>query len=150
MQISNEILTDYKQTVFKVLEYSKKYKDDWSEVLKYCSIESPVDFYEYVRKLPFLGDRGGEILSRAIYTLNPNWTYNRDCDDKTLAICNYAESNLIPYRLKVIGEKKTPHHIYPELNLNGNWYVFDATFPERCFFGKKLYSENFVKIFYPT
>lgn len=151
MQVSKNELTDFRETVSKVLEFGKKYKDDWRSVIKYNpSVKTALDYYEYVKFLPFLGDRGVEIVTRAIYTLDPNWSYNRDCDDKTVAICNYAEANSIPYRVKVIGENDRPHHIYPELQIEGKWYVFDATFPDRCHFGKKLYKEKFIEIFYPT
>lgn len=151
MRVSNEELGDYRITVSKVLDFGKKYSEDWKTALKFNpNIKNAIDFYEYVKSLKFLGDRGEEIITRALYTLDPKWTYNRDCDDKTVAIGNFAEANKIPWRVKVVGEKDRPHHIYPELKLGNIWYIFDATFPDRCAFGKKLYKEKFVEIYYPT
>lgn len=114
----------------------------------------PYFVYNYVRDLPFIEDPEGiETVARPAFVLWRGWKNNRDCDDKSTAIAAYCESRKIPYRFAVVGENEdpalNPHHVYPELRLDGAFVPFDATYPERCVLGERLYEERFRKVFYP-
>lgn len=140
-------LESYKQTVAKIFEFAKQYKSDLEE-LKNKSIYG---FYNLVRNLPYHADpKGEETVVRPKYTILPDWQGARDCDDKTLLIGAFCELAGIAWRSIVCGQTKfKPHHIYPEVKLNGHWQSADATYPDRCMFGKNLYEEKFRKVFEP-
>ncbi|MBE7410551.1 MAG: hypothetical protein L6Q54_15665 [Leptospiraceae bacterium] len=145
MKISSVPLKDYIQTVETVLRLAKDYTID---LIPFYGM-TIFAFYNYVRRLPYISDPvGKETVSRPKYTLDINWTGARDCDDKTVPILAKAIILNIPSRAVVCGEMERPHHIYPEIKINGNWMVADATYPERCLFDKKLYNEKFRKEFY--
>lgn len=143
--VKREPLKSYKQTVTKVFQFVKLYEDDL-DFLKDLSI---FDFYNYVRALPYHSDPPKkETVVRQKYTIRPDWSGARDCDDKTLLILSFANLKNISGKAVVCGQGEAPHHIYPELEFNGKFYSADATYP-RCQFGKKLYTENFRKVFKP-
>lgn len=136
-------LKDYIDTLKVIISFAEKYQTDL-EQFKNTNIYK---FYDIVRKLPYVADPVGvETVSRPKYLIDPNWTGPRDCDDKTLLIAAQAEQLKIPYRIIVCGQGTKPHHVYPEISLNGNWVSSDATYP-RCQLGNLLYKENFRKVY---
>lgn len=138
-------LENYIQTVETVLRLAKNYTKD---LIPFYGM-TIFAFYDYVRRLPYIPDPvGKETVSRPKYTLNPEWTGARDCDDKTVPLLAKAIVLNIPARAVVCGQGEKPHHIYPEIQMNGDWITADATYPERCILNKKLYNENFRKEFY--
>ncbi|MCE9499014.1 MAG: hypothetical protein K8R21_00615 [Leptospira sp.] len=143
--VKTENLNSYKQTVSKVFEFAERYKADL-EFLKNMTI---FEFYNLVRALPYHPDpKGEETVVRQKYTIQPEWKGARDCDDKTLLILSFANLKNIPGQAVVCGQGERPHHIYPEIELNGKIFPADATYP-RCSFSKKLYNEKFRKVFKP-
>lgn len=146
MKATIKDLTSYKETVEKVFQMAKEYQDDLEKFKDYNFFK----FYCLVRSLPYVRDPiGKETLSRPLYTLNENWKGSRDCDDKTILLVAKAIQDKKPVRAIVCGKNDRPHHIYPEIELNGNWIPVDATYPERSVLGKYLYNEKFREVFYP-
>lgn len=138
-------LNSFRDTVDKVFEFADLFKED----LRFLEDIDIFTFYNYVRSLPYIKDpKGEETVVRQKYTIRPDWMGCRDCDDKTLLILSFAKLKNISGRSVVVGQNKKPHHIYPELELNGNFVPADATFT-RCKFGERLYNENYRKVFYP-
>lgn len=144
MKKTVEELESYRQTVQKIFELIQKYYEDLSSKSNY-SIEQ---IYDLVRKLPYVPDpKNEETISRPKYTLKSNWAGARDCDDKTVILGAWAYSKSIPFRLIVSGQKKTPHHVYPEFFILNVWVPMDATY-SYCKLGKKLFKESFREIYY--
>lgn len=141
MQATRKNLDSYRETVAAIFRLAETYPQDVSEFKNIYAL------YNFVRKLTYKRDPPGkEFLSRFFYTKNENYPI-RDCDDKTLPIISYAILKNIPNRIIVCGVGDSPHHVYPELFIFNSWTPADATFSDRCTFGKYLYEENFRKIF---
>lgn len=138
-------LESYKQTVAKIFEFADKYASDLDEFKN----DSIFKFYNFARALPYHADpKGEETVIRPKYTKLIDWKGARDCDDKTLLILAFCNLQKIPGRSVVCGQTRfKPHHIYPEVSLNGKWMSADATYYDRCMFGKNLYEEKFRKVF---
>lgn len=138
----------YETTVEQCFRLAKAYAADVDEY----HFADYVEAYLYVRALPFIEDpQGVETVARPAFSLSPRWTMNRDCDDKSTALGAFAERRGIKYRFAVVGEEmdnaKNPHHIYPEFFLDGRWIPMDATYPDRCKMGERLYEERFRRVF---
>ncbi|EMO96273.1 hypothetical protein [Leptospira interrogans] len=137
-------LGSYQDTVEDVFRIAYLYPQDLGEYLH----KSIFELYNLIRSLPYCPDPPGlETVSRFKFTRLP-WFPIRDCDDKTIPILSWAIYHNVPCRAVVCGQAVRPHHIYPELSLNGHWLTVDATYPDRCTFGQKLYGENFREEFY--
>jgi hypothetical protein len=124
MEINNYRLETFDKTVLKIIEFSKNYKNDLIDFK-----ETPFyDFYLFIKNLPYRADpKNIETLSRPALTLNKNYS-PRDCDDKTILICAFCELKKIPYKIVVTGKNKKFHHVFPQVFLNGNWIIADATY----------------------
>ncbi|TGK25387.1 hypothetical protein [Leptospira stimsonii] len=137
-------LGSYVETVQDVFRFASQYPQDLGEFLN----KSIYELYNFVRSLPYCPDPPGlETISRFKFTRLP-WFPIRDCDDKTVPLLSWAMFNKVPCRAVVCGKGERPHHIYPEVFLNGGWISADATYSHRCMFGQKLYGENFREEFY--
>ncbi|EQA61800.1 hypothetical protein [Leptospira alexanderi] len=137
-------LESYEDTVMDVFRLAYQYPEDLGEYENKIIFE----LYNVVRLLPYHADPVGlETVSRFKYTKDPKFPI-RDCDDKTVPILAKAILDKIPCRAVVCGKGNRPHHIYPEIQLNGHWIPADATYPERSVFGQKLYGEMFRREFY--
>ncbi|WP_078124768.1 hypothetical protein [Leptospira alexanderi] len=137
-------LDSYEDTVSEVFRMAFLYPEDLGEY----KTKSIFDLYNFVRALPYYADPVGlETVSRFKFTRDPEFPI-RDCDDKTVPILSKAMIDKIPCRAVVCGKTNRPHHIYPEIQLNGHWVPADATYPTRSVFGQKLYGENFRKEYY--
>lgn len=135
----------YGHTIAEMFRLSRQYRGDVAEF----SGDAPARFYDRVRSLPYIRDpQGVETVARPAYTLRPDWT-PRDCDDKTVLLGAYAELCGIPYRFVAAGKGRFPQHVYPEFQLGGVWLPFDATYPDRSRLGKRLFRENFRRVFEP-
>ncbi|AKP27738.1 hypothetical protein [Leptospira interrogans] len=137
-------LGSYVETVSDVFRFAYQYPQDLGIYLE----KNIYDLYNFVRSLPYRADPPGiETISRFKFTRLP-WFPIRDCDDKTIPILSWAIFHNVPCRAVVCGQAERPHHIYPEISLNGHWHTVDATYPDRCSFGQKLYGEKFREEFY--
>ena len=131
-------------SVSQIIRLAKQYASD----LQNYSNQDFFTFYNYVRELPYIPDpKGKETISRPAYTVNQDWKGCRDCDDKTVLIGAFCELKKIPWRVVVVGVREYPHHVYPEIMHLGKWTQSDATYPDRCFFGKSLYVEKYRKVY---
>lgn len=138
----------YETTVQECFRLARTYAADVDEY----NFRDFVDAYAYVRDLPFIENPPGvQLVTRPAFCLSPRWRLNRVCVDKTTALGAFAERRRIKYRWAVVGEdldnSKNPHHIYPEFFIEGQWIPMDATYPEHCRMGERLYEERFRRIF---
>lgn len=133
----------YRETI-KVMQDLAKETRDCAQFARMSLLE----FYLYLRSLPYIEDPAGiERVSRPLFTLNPQWTDCRDCDDKATAMLCWCNMQGIRSRIIVCGLGKKPHHVYNEVWLGGRFIPVDATYPERSIFGKLLYTEDFREVF---
>ncbi|MDX1958369.1 MAG: hypothetical protein SFU98_07335 [Leptospiraceae bacterium] len=131
----------YKATVAKIIRLAKGYREDVAEFSNFFQL------YNYVRNLDYKRDPiGKEVVSRFRYTKDNSYPI-RDCDDKTVPLISFAYHKKIPCRIAVCGVDDKPHHVYPEVKLADIWLPADATYKDRCVFGKRLYNENYREIF---
>ncbi|HMV45757.1 MAG TPA: hypothetical protein PK079_26360 [Leptospiraceae bacterium] len=141
MKATTRPLTSYQNTVAHIIRIAREYTQDVS------GFDNFFQLYNYVRDLPYKSDPvNQETVSRFLYTKNYDFPI-RDCDDKTVPLVSYAILKKIPVRVVVCGEIETPHHVYPEIFFGDSWLPADATYDDRCSFGKYLYNEKFRKIF---
>lgn len=149
-QATLRILTSFRETVSELFRMADAYASDLHRLPQ--GFSNIFELYNYTRNLPYHEDpRGLETVSRPLYTLSEVWTGPRDCDDKTLIILAGARVFGIPARAVVCGEIPSPHHVYPELQLAGEWTPFDATYSDDehdCRLGKRLYGEIFREELY--
>lgn len=144
--LTQDDLNSYQDTVELIVDWARKFSDD---VLIFRELGLSIyDLYNYSRGLKYTSDPVGlETVSRPLITLNPEWTGPRDCDDKTLQILAGCIVFGLPGRPVVVGQRKSPHHIYPEIKPSGSsiWIPADPTYTDRSIFGEKLYGEVFRK-----
>lgn len=133
----------YRETIKVMQELASEVRD-----VQQFARKTLLEFYLYLRSLPYIEDpQGIERVSRPLFTLNPQWTDSRDCDDKATAMLCYCNMQKIKSRIIVCGIGKKPHHVYNEVWLAGRFVPVDATYPERSVFGKLLYTEDFREVF---
>lgn len=133
----------YRETI-KVMQELAREVRDVQQFAKHTLLE----FYLFLRALPYIEDpQGIERVSRPLFTLNPQWTDSRDCDDKATAMLCFCNMHGIKSRIIVCGIGKKPHHVYNEVWLAGRFVPVDATYPDRSIFGKLLYTEDFREVF---
>lgn len=143
LTIHPELNVDF--SVSQIIRIAKNYASDLKD---YADRQGFFEFYNYVRNLPYIPDpKGKETISRPAYTVNPEWKGSRDCDDKTVLIGSFCELKKMPWRIAVVGVKEYPHHVYPEIMHLDRWTQADATYPDRCLFGKSLYVERYRKVY---
>lgn len=141
---------DYRNTVSVIFRMAREFKRDLCEFPRLDTVRR---VYDYVRALPYRDDPPGiEFVSRPAYTLWPEWTGPRDCDDKTLALGAWCNLYGFAWRVVCAGESAdpalNPHHIYPEIKLDAIWTPADATY-RRCELGSLLYVERFREVYTP-
>lgn len=141
---------NYRRTVREMIRIARTHKDD----LFYMAHWPLGKFYSYVRSLPYRRDIPGiETLVRPKFAIKQNWPHWRDCDDKTILVLSWAMLRGLAWRVVVVGTGDHPHHVYPELKVNGAWLPVDATFGPGAGYkrvsqiGKRLYTEKFREVF---
>lgn len=123
-------LKNVEQTLAQMKRLSIQYAGD---VAPYATM-SIQEFYDKVKNIPYRFDldkngRLVEILQRPLYTLNGRG-FGGDCDDKAICMGAWAYLNGLPFRFKAVGKRLNGnlHHVYPEIYMNGEWLVCDATY----------------------
>lgn len=120
--------------IFGLIQASKQTDSD--QYLTPFAKYDLMQVYDYVRALPYVKDpetsplNGGdaiELLKAPKYTM----LMGGDCDCKAILLGSILERMNVPYRMAVVSTQpdKQLHHIYPEIQLNGLWVPFDATYP---------------------
>ena len=151
IKITNTPLNHWKQTVEEIKRLSTNYYTDLLEPNKFnfdFINAKPKQAYEFIKDvLIYVPDPEGiEHVSRPRISLkyaNSNKNHPLDCDDKTVLMVSYylLQNKLIsndiskPYKIKIIvsGRGKQVHHVYPKLELNGESFLMDATYPKNIF-----------------
>lgn len=107
-----------------------KFKVKVNGVLKPLSQLTLGQFFNFVKNIPYKKDiKPIEIISRPEYLIK-NRKKGLDCKKKAILICSYLKNYRLPFRLasssKLISGRI--HHVFPQMQLQGNWQNLDATY----------------------
>jgi len=97
-------------------------------------------FFDVVRKIPYRRDNPPvEVVGRP-KIIAENAMIGMDCKKKAVFISSYMRENKIPYRLIASSKKKNRqfHHVFPQIEIQGTWKNFDATYGHYRPFEKKI------------
>lgn len=69
------------------------------------------------------------------------------CANKAIIVASWAQMNGIPWRLVAVSRARgrSPHHVFPELYIGGEWRPVDATYPWSVLFARKFYPVRIVE-----
>lgn len=69
------------------------------------------------------------------------------CANKAIIVASWAQMNGIPWRLVAVSRVRgrSPHHVFPELYIGGEWRPVDATYPWSVLFARKFYPVRIVE-----
>jgi len=142
-------LTDKAQTVTKMYRLAEDFSRDLDGFIvngKRIPRMSMIEFYEYVRGIPFRRDREPvEWIGRPEVLLKASAS-GLDCKKKAVLLGAFFERKNIPrsrWRYVVVSRRADgePHHVLPQIKLAGSWYNFDATYgADRPFDNKRVTS----------
>lgn len=70
-----------------------------------------------------------ELLMRPYYAIEAR-KKGLDCKKKAVLMASFAKANNIPYRFiaSSIKKNKRKHHVFTQLQINGEWINFDCTY----------------------
>lgn len=129
-------LHDGAQTVRKMYRMAEEYCGDL-DGLRIRGIPasrmSMMQFYEWVRAIPFKRDRVPvEWIARPGYLAGAA-SNGLDCKKKSILLGAYLARSGFPsnrWRFVIVSRRKDkhPHHVLPQVKLSGEWYNLDATY----------------------
>ena len=96
-------------------------------------------FYDFVRTIPYRMDNSPiEVISRPRHIIKLK-NKGMDCKKKAILIGSYLKKNNIPFRFIASSNKphKRIHHIFPQVQLFGEWRNMDATYQNYLMFEPK-------------
>lgn len=105
-------------------------------------IDKPLDqFYSKVRSIPYVEDSeettffqrdDDEEVARPLFLLDREMYPALDCKKKAVLMSSWLEAHGDPWRLVTNSElpSKEQHHIFPQIQIDGEWYNVDATYPD--------------------
>lgn len=137
MPIVSEELRDRVQTGREIAWLARNF---WTDLDETGDLDKSLpEFYGKVKRIPYKEDGHNEIVAR------PRILYDRkqfpalDCKKKAVLISSWLEAHGEPWRLVTTSElpSKEIHHIFPQMQIDGEWYNVDATYPEYHLFEAK-------------
>ena len=111
--------------------------DEWCESLEGA--------FDRARQVPYFRDAdsggAGEVIKRPMYGM-----LGGDCDDKAVLIGAACERLGIPWRIVTTSRRpnKSIHHVYNEVNIDGDWLPVDATYAKNELFVAKPTTKKIV------
>lgn len=73
--------------------------------------------------------KGTEWVQRPMATIKGLSPF-RDCDDRAIVVGAWAELAGLPFRFVAVGHLPgKPFHVFCEVQMDGQWFVADATYP---------------------
>lgn len=126
MRYTEAPLVNVEQTATAMYGLAYKWRHDMAP---YASMSLP-ELFTTLKNIPYNADpQHTEVLQRPWYTMN-GLGHGGDCDDKAIATGAYCHLNGRPFRFVAVSKhpKKPLHHVYPEINVNGEWLIFDPTY----------------------
>lgn len=147
MELKQVDLYDKAQTAQEMYRLIEKFFPDVHKILvKRCGNVKPFsslnieEAFDMVKNIPYRMDKPPiEVISRPAYIMR-NSGLGMDCKKKAILLSAYLKSRGIPYRL--IASSKRPsgriHHVFPQVNIAGQWLNYDATYSHYKPFEKKF------------
>lgn len=130
MDVFVEKLTDRYQSGKEIARLAREY---WGDLDESGDLDRPLpQFFDKVRKIPYAEDSKNEVVARPKYLLDPDYFEALDCKKKAVLMSSYLEAHGEPWRLVTVSEmpSKEIHHIFPQMEIDGEWYNVDATYPD--------------------
>ena len=104
-------------------------------------------FYRCVCELPYIKDpENVEFVSRPAFTLDPNFKYARDCDDKAVLLACWWQGHNEQKRFVASSTKPNGrlHHVFLQLE---NGIFIDGTYEKnKFFFGNYPFFEKITRL----
>ncbi len=88
--------------------------------------------YDFVRKIPYRRDvKPIEVIVRPAKIARYS-AEGMDCKKKAILLASYLRRRGIPYRLVATSRRtdRRIHHVFPQINIAGQWFNLDATYPD--------------------
>lgn len=130
MPIIAEELRDRVQTGREIAWLARNY---WPDLDESGDLDKPLpDYYRKVKSIPYQEDGRDEVVARPKFLMDRTNFPALDCKKKAVLISSWLEAHGIPWRLVTTSElpSKEIHHIFPQMEIDGEWYPVDATYPE--------------------
>jgi len=126
MQITRGPLISPQATAAEMTRLVKAYAGDLGEKAAWPLSK----FFNYVKNLPYRRDpQRVESIARPALAMNPKIPW-RDCDDKSILLAAWCESNFYPWRFVASSKRpdKTLHHVFVEAQGPNKPIYLDATY----------------------
>jgi hypothetical protein len=137
MNLKRQHLESKNQTGDEMNRLIKTYSKDVNNIMvkrnnEVCPLSklSLDEAFDYVKNIPYRQDTAPvEVVSRPAF-IAKNSSVGMDCKKKAILLSAYLHNRGIPYRLIASSKKLSGriHHVFPQVQLAGNWYNFDATY----------------------
>lgn len=121
------------QTGAEMYRLIDNYSDDLNKIKingKPLSSLNLLEYFNFVKNIPYRKDiKAIEVVSRPSKIIE-NKSHGMDCKKKAILISSYLKQRGIPYRLIASSKRKDKriHHVFPQMNISGDWVNMDATY----------------------
>lgn len=107
----------------------------FSEDIEPLDSMSLMEFFNFVRKIPYCEDGEIELLDRPKNLLNPELWPGLDCKKKAILIASYLQKRGLKWSFVAVCEKLGAdiHHVYCLLKNGKKFFPLDATFENAKF-----------------
>ena len=89
-----------------------------------------LDFFNFIKKIPYTEDSQDEILDRPKGLLNPKKWPGLDCKKKAILLASYLHNRGLKWSFVAVSEKLgfPIHHVYCLLKYGNKFFPLDATY----------------------
>lgn len=108
-------------------------KNHWSDLDDYGMLDVPLnEVFTTVKNIPYEEDLENEVIARPGFLLDEELFPALDCKKKGVIMGAFLEAHGEPWRFVASSEKEDGgiHHVFPQVNIDGEWYNVDATYPD--------------------
>jgi len=99
------------------------------------------DFFDFVRRIPYLEDsEPTELVARPQFLIHKkHGLKGLDCKKKAVLMGAWFNAHNTPWRLVAVSERpdKQIHHVFPQFFDDNGWQNADATYPDYRLFDRK-------------
>lgn len=145
------VITPLRDRVQSGREIAWLAKNFWPDLDRYGYLDLPLgSYYDIVKKIPYEEDVGNEVVSRPMFLLDKTYFPALDCKKKAVLMASFLEAHGDPWRLVTNSELDNGeiHHIFPQTEIDGEWYNVDATYPEYELYQAKPETTNAEEIIF--
>lgn len=136
---------DLKDRIQTGKEIAWQARNFWSDLNESGDLDKTLEqFFDKVRKIPYAEDDLDEVVSRPAFLLDKEMFPALDCKKKAVLMSSWLEAHGEPWRLITNSELPNGeiHHIFTQVEIDGEWYNVDATYPDYELYQAKPESTN--------